>query len=99
MITLQELIYDISQIWREDNKASFEQKYFETKTSIEHYTEQLHKPVVMQAEGSDNGAGAAVASEGVGEANMSAGECSCKTVTEIWGCQKRCATNGSLNRA
>lgn len=46
MITLQELIYDISQIWREDNKASFEQKYFETKTSIEHYTEQLHKPVV-----------------------------------------------------
>lgn len=34
-----------------------------------------------------------------GEAQGVSGECSCKTVTEIWGCQKRCAKNGSLNRA
>lgn len=37
--------------------------------------EQLHKLNVMQAEGSDESEGAAVASEGQGEANMSAGCC------------------------
>jgi hypothetical protein len=34
-----------------------------------------------------------------GQAQNGSAECTCKTVTEIWGCQKRCTKNGSLNRA
>lgn len=40
-----------------------------------------------------------VACASSGEAQGVSAECTCKTVTEIWGCQKRCATNGSINRA
>ena len=66
--------------------------------AMQYFTEQLNIHGVMQAEGSDVSEGAAVASEGEGEANTCA-VCTCKTVTEIWACKKRCYVNGSVNRA
>ena len=64
--------------------------------ALKYFTEQLNKPLVMQAEGSDVSEGAAVASEGQGEANMCADltciHCGDKfdKVTELWSHLDRC---------
>jgi hypothetical protein len=56
------------------------EKFGETGTTnslLSKLNQALHKPVVMQAEGSDGAEGAAVASEGQGEANTCAGGSKC----------------------
>ena len=60
------------------------------------YSEQLQQHSVMQAEGSDVSEGAAVDSEGSGEADMSGVElqpdevCGCHYMTPVWAGSNQC---------